>query len=252
MAIRDPLPNLDEAIAFPLPPGPFTGAARKVPVMRAFDWIQEGWTVFLGAPRAWLFLSGAILLTFVVSDFLWLNVRTAFAPSLFRSIALALLFFGPVVLLPVATGAGLLLSRQLTRGESPDLDDLVRAFQNTPKGLYYAGLLTLAGWLLLYALYETISGPLALFLPTLAGFAFLIAIWFIPPLVAFHGMAPLTALRISFAACAKNAGVFTVFGFTMALLHFVALLPVGLGLILLLPVVMATLHASYRDVFSES
>ena len=238
--------------AFPLRPAPFTGASRQVPVMRAFDWIQEGWSLFLGAPRAWLFLSGGILATFALSDFIWLNVRTGFPPSLLRSLALAFLFLGPVVLMPIATAAGLYLCRLLARGETPELDDLVIGLKQAPKRLLWAGSLTLAGWLLIYGFYELTHGPLALFLPTLAGFSFLLAIWFIPPLVAFHGLSPIGALNKGFAACLKNAGAFAVFGFTMALLHFVAVLPAGLGLVVLLPVVIGTLHASYRDVFSES
>lgn len=244
--------NTFSAPIFPLRPATFTGDSRQVPVMRAFDWIQEGWSLFLGAPRVWLFLSSGILATFALSDFIWLNVRTGFPPSLLRSIALALLFFGPVVLMPIATAGGLYLCRLLARGETPEPEDLVIGLKHAPKRLLWAGALTLAGWLLIYGFYELTHGPLALFLPTLAGFSFLLAIWFIPPLVAFHGLSPIGALNKGFAACLKNAGAFAVFGFTMALLHFVAVLPAGLGLVVLLPVVIGTLHASYRDVFSES
>jgi len=242
--------------AFPLPPAPFTGAARKVPQLRAFDWIQEGWALFLGAPKVWLFLSGAILLVFAVSEFFWLKVRTSFDPSLLRNTVLALLMFGPVVLMPLATVSGLHICRLLARGEAngnaPDLDDLIAGFRLRPRQLLATGVLVLAGWLLIFAFYEIVHGPLSLFLPTLAGFSYLLAIWFIPALVAFHDLSPLNALRISFAACAKNALTFAIFGFTMAILHLVAVLPALLGLIVLLPVVIGALHASYRDVFSES
>lgn len=242
----------DAPPTFPLPPARFTGASRKVAAMRAFDWIQEGWTLFLGAPRVWLFLSGGIVITFAISEFLWLHVRTGFEPSLPRNLLLGLLFFGPVVLMPIATAGGLHLCRLLGRGETPELDDLVNGLKLAPQDLFTAGSLYLAGWLIIFGFYEIVGGPLALFLPPLAGFAFLIAIWFIPPLVAFHQLSPLAALVTGFTACLRNAGVFAVFGFIMALLHFVAVLPAGLGLIVLLPVVIGALHASYRDVFSES
>lgn len=237
---------------FPLSPAPFTGAARKVPQMRAFDWIQEGWTLFLGAPKVWLFLSGTILLVFGVSEFFWLNVRTSFDPSIPRNAVLALLLFGPVILMPHATAAGLHICRLLARGETPELDDLVAGFRLQPRRLLIAGGLILSGWLLIFAFYEIVQGPLALFLPTLAGFSYLLAIWFIPALVVFHELSALHALRLSFAACTKNALTFAIFGFTMAVLHLVAVLPALLGLLVLLPVVIGSLHASYRDVFSES
>ena len=247
-----PRPQDMSADRFPLPPAPFTGATRKVPALRALDWIQEGWTLFLGAPRVWLFLGGAIVLMFAVSEFLWLNVRTSFSPSLPRSLVLALLFFGPVVLMPPATAAGLQMCRLLANGNTPDLDDLIDAFRRQPCPLFQAGMLMLGGWLIIYLFYEVIRGPLALFLPTLAGFAFLLSFWFLPALIALHGLPPFAALRAGFAACLKNALPFALFGFTMAILHFVALLPVGLGMIVLLPVVIATLYASYRDIFTES
>lgn len=247
-----PADAANAAAAFPLAPAPFTGATRKVPVMRAFDWIQEGWQLFLAAPRVWLFLGGGIVLLFALADFLWLLVRTGFAPSLLRNLTLGLLFFGPVVLMPLATAAGLHLCRLLARGQPVELDDLLAGFRLAPRRLLGVGGLTLLGWLAIFGVYEWIHGPLALFLPTLAGFAFLLAIWFLPPLVAFHGLAPLAALGKGFAACARNTPVFAVFGFTMAILHLIAVLPAGLGLIVLLPVVIGTLHASYRDVFTES
>src|SRR6185369_16430 len=128
------------------------------------------------------------------------------------------------------------------------LDDLVAGLKYAPQRLFTTGALYLVGWLAIYAFYELIDGPLALFLPPLAGFSFLIAIWFMPPLVAFHDLSPLSALTKGFAACAHNAWVFVVFGVLMALLHFVALLPAGLGLIVLMPVAMGALHASYRDI----
>lgn len=237
---------------FPLPPTRFTGAARVVPLLRAFDWIGEGWALFLGAPRVWLFLAGGILFIFAATEFVWLYVQAGFSPSLPRSVVLGLLFFSPVVLMPLGVAAGLHLCRLLARGETPELEDLGAGLALAPRPLLLAGAITLAGWLLIYALHQIIQGPLSLFLPTLAGFAFLIAIWFVPPLVAFHDQSPLLALGHGFAACTRSAGTFAVFGLTMALLHLLALLPAGLGLIVLLPVVIGALHASYRDVFIES
>ena len=220
--------------------------------MRSFEWIREGWALFLGAPGVWLLLGGGIVLWFVVAEFLWLQIRTRFDPSLLRNLSLAVLLFGPVILMPAATAGGLQLCRRLARDQPAELSDLLGGIQQAPQRLLGAGLLYLAGWLIIFLFYELINGPLALFLPTLAGFLFLIAIWFVPPLVAFHNLSPFEALSRSFSACFKNAGVFVVFGLTMGLLHLVAVLPAGLGLIVLLPVMIGTLHASYRDVFPES
>lgn len=243
---------MSDETRFPLPPGVFTGAARKVPLLRAFDWIAEGWALFLGAPKPWLLLSVGLTLGFVASGFALLYVGAAFAPSPPRLVAQVLLAFGPVALLPLCVGAGLHLCRRLASGETPDTADLAAGFALAPRALLIAGAIYVAGWLATFAVYATVKGPLALLLSTLAGFAFLIAIWFMPPLIAFHRMAPTRALLRGFAACLHSTPTFAAFAFTMAILHLLAFLPAGLGVPILLPVVIGALHASYRDVFQET
>lgn len=238
--------------SFPLAPAEFTGAARKVPLLRAFDWIAEGWAMFLGAPKAWLVLSVGLTLGFVVSGFALLYVGASFAPSLPRTLTQIVLAFGPVALLPLCVGAGLHLCRLLANGERPEIADLVAGFALAPRPLLTAGAIYVAGWLATFAVYATVKGPLALLLSTLAGFAFLIGIWFMPPLIALHRMPPTRALVCGFAACLRSTPAFAAFAFTMAILHLLAFLPAGLGVPILLPVVIGALHASYRDVFQES
>jgi uncharacterized membrane protein len=76
------------------------------------------------------------------------------------------------------------------------------------------------------------------------------ATWFAPALVYFHGMQPLAAMKASFAAGAKNWLVMIIFGIFLVVAGFFAMLPVGLGMLLLLPVFSAAVYASYRDIFT--
>ena len=75
------------------------------------------------------------------------------------------------------------------------------------------------------------------------------AMWFAPALVYFNNMAPVDALKASFNACLKNLLVFLVFGVVAMILSFFAALPIGLGFLILIPVLAGALYVAYRDIF---
>jgi uncharacterized membrane protein len=75
------------------------------------------------------------------------------------------------------------------------------------------------------------------------------AMWFAPALVVFNNMQPVPALKASFDACMKNMLVFLVYGLITLVLCFFAALPLGLGFLVLVPVLAGSLYASYRDIF---
>ena len=80
----------------------------------------------------------------------------------------------------------------------------------------------------------------------------IMATWFSPALVFLHDMQPLPAMHASMAAGAKNWLAMIIFGIFLVVALFFATLPLGLGLLLLLPVFSASVYASYRDIFVES
>jgi uncharacterized membrane protein len=86
---------------------------------------------------------------------------------------------------------------------------------------------------------------LALMLPVI------MAIWFAPPLVAFHDVQPMAALRASFMASLKNFLPFLVYGVVGLLLLIVAVIPFGLGLLVFAPIIWITIYTGYRDIFLE-
>lgn len=238
--------------AFPLQPPRFSGAARKVEFLSAFEWLRQGWAIFLAAPTLWLTLGFGLLLFWGAFEFMFVFTLARMQPGIGRQLLSAFFLFAPVVVLPLMSVGGLYVCRRLSREETPTMSDLAWGFREKSWPLLVLGAFFLCGWLGLFAFYALVKGPLALFLPTLAGFAFLMAFWFMPVLVAFHDMSLSGALKSSFVACASNLGAFFGFGIIMMILHFLAILPVGLGLPVLLPVVVGAMHASYRDVFPES
>ena len=75
------------------------------------------------------------------------------------------------------------------------------------------------------------------------------AYWFAPTLVAVNGMRAWPAMKLSFRACLWNVLPFLVYGVIAILLMFATMLTLGLALFVLLPVLLVSVYASYRDIF---
>jgi len=87
---------------------------------------------------------------------------------------------------------------------------------------------------------------LALLLPVI------MAIWFAPPLVAFHGRGAIEAMQESFLGCLKNIVPFLVYGVVFMVLGILASIPLGLGWLVLGPVLAASAYTSYKDIFTAA
>ncbi|GHU10400.1 hypothetical protein FACS1894185_1780 [Betaproteobacteria bacterium] len=242
-------------LPFPLPPAAFTSASRRVEIAHLFDWLTQGWAVFSAAPLLWMGMGSVYFFGLLLAPFLhyW-----------------ALL---PGLLLVPLTANLLLACDRLARDESgrerPDFFPLRLDWRVCLLGLQGTFALMLVGgclWLtfaFLFAGFEQQSlngvgvsafGVLILFasllLPAfLLAQAFCIILNFVLLLVVLHGMPILPAFVASVAAYLKNWRVFALFAPQLAVLLFFAILPAGLGLVVLIPVLCATLYAAYRDIF---
>jgi hypothetical protein len=78
------------------------------------------------------------------------------------------------------------------------------------------------------------------------------ALWFAYPLVAINDFPVGQALKTSFSVCLKNILPFLVYGIAFLVLAFLATIPLGLGWLLLGPVLLASIYTSYRDAFYQS
>lgn len=246
---------MSESPQFPIPPAPFKGDSREVDAGACFDWLAQGWAMFLAHPGIWL---GASILLLVIL------MAISIVP-LFGQVAAHLL-------VPLF-GAGMLhISRTIADGGEPQIADLFAGFrqhagQLVMVGVFFAigvfgialiAFLLISGGLLGGAISGRIGGfgiafggfMLAGLLVMLLSVPVIMATWFAPALVYFHGMAPLAAMKASFAAGAKNWLVMVIFGTFLVVAAFFAMLPIGLGLLLLLPIFSAAVYASYRDIFA--
>lgn len=238
--------------AFPLTPSLFKGHSRITEPGACFDWLRQGWAIFSLTPGLWLGLSLLFLLGLLVPA----------SVPLFGLLVSSLL-------LPLLAAGMLSACRRSALGETPALGDLLAGFEGKGGGLVILGLLNMLGMVGIVLLLSLIagaglgmqvaSGPslgallggllLSGLLAVILSLPLAMAFWFAPALVLFHGMAPLEAVKASFAACLKNWLAFLVFGLLLSILLFFAALPLGLGFLVLIPVLFGALYASYRDIF---
>jgi hypothetical protein len=77
------------------------------------------------------------------------------------------------------------------------------------------------------------------------------AYWFAPPLAMLHDLPALPAMKESLLASLRNWLPFLVYGLVMGALAVAAAIPLGLGLLVWLPLLVTSSYASYRAVFTE-
>lgn len=232
---------------------------RSVAADRGWQWIVEGFRMFRGQPLVWIML---VIVTLVI----W--IASAMIPLIG---ALAVNLVSPVFF------AGMMMAcRTADQGGEPEVGQLFSAFKThaaplvTIGGIYLAGNIVAAGIMLgvaggaaLPALMgkgaadpETIMAAMrGLMLGFVVGTAvfvpLLMAIWFAPLLIVFENMAPIAAMKLSFAACWQNVMPFLIYGVAGLALIIAAAIPLMLGLIVLLPVLVCSIYASYKDVFPQ-
>ena len=78
----------------------------------------------------------------------------------------------------------------------------------------------------------------------------MMALWLAPSLVVLGNMAPLQALRLSLLASLKNFLPWLLFSLLAFVFCIVAALPLGLGLLVALPVLACGAFLAWRDIFA--
>ena len=218
---------------------------KTVPAGRAIDWFKAGWRVFSSDIATWLILAVIYLLIMVV-----LMMIPIIGSTIYYLIAPTLV-------------AGLLLAagKSLDGGKAR-VEDLFAPLRNetTRNPLLMLGAILLAANVLLAILgvgmvggfgmhgmngAGLFGGLLALIASLAIGAAFLYA----PAEVVFRNTPPVDAIKASLSAVMANIPAMLVFGLGYILLSIVAIIPLGLGMLVLLPVMMGALLASYRDIF---
>jgi len=246
-------------------PEPMVVSPRAVAAGRGADWWSEGWRLFTPAVGPWILI--------VVVGFV-LNLILAFIPVL-GSIASHLL-------LPILVGGLMLGCRAIDRGEPLTISHLFAGFGPRAGSLLIVALIYIAASIaillfvvaLLFVFFgaamlsqlwtrpESISDDAVLGGAILAGLVgvllfllfylpLVMAVWFAPALVVLQGAEPWAAMKLSFIGCLRNILPFLIYGVVGIALAIVATIPLLLGWLVLGPVTVASVYASYCDIFEQ-
>ena len=188
--------------------------------------------------------------------------------------------FAVSLLNPVLVGGILLGCREQDRGGTLAVAHLFAGFNEKLGPLVILALLYFAGWLVIGfiavalamiaigggAFAAMMSGDtlhagvallsamglgalLVLLLCALLVVPLLMAFWFAPALIVLRGDEPVAAMTTSFRACLRNVAPFLIYGLLGIVFAVLACIPLFLGLLVLIPVGMATIYTSYKDIF---
>lgn len=229
-------------------------AFRHVAAGRGVDWLSEGFGLFKQAPLPWIALP---LLWFLGMALVSL---VPFIGALAINLTAAVVFGGLLLGAHAQDqGNGLKLEALWSGFAAPHLQPLLLlGVAYLVMGLAIAFVvggmvLTTVGGAIVGG--DTagasfgIGGLISLLVLLLLIVGFSLATWFAPGLVVFGGLGPLEALKLSFKAALANLGAIAVYGLLTMLLALAAMIPFGLGLLVALPVFIAAMYCSYRDVF---
>jgi len=240
---------------------------RIVETGRGWRWIVGGIALFRKSPLMWA----------IVVLILYVALKVLMRISVLGLVAILLL---PIFLVGLMEGC-----RALERGEALQVNHLLSGFRTNAAPLITLGGVSLVGNLLIAMIIAAIGGDAMMTIMKFAGqtsitpeavhtvqqamskatlaamvgaalsLPLMMALWFAPLLVYFHGMKPLRAIVYSFWACWKNALPFLLYGLVV-LAALILVMPVSLatrqidlGLWLLAPVLIPTIYASYSDLF---
>lgn len=231
-----------------------TVKVAELKASRGAAWLIEAFGLFRQAPMAWLGLcAGWIAITFglILLPFIGGVLANFLQPVFFASFAIA--------------------AYRQSAGERVVMADLFGAFKRNMRPLVNLGALLLLAEIAIFAFMALLGLPMAAsgehsftleeYVGALKGKEWILAtgflmtvvvkgaLWFAPPLVAFHGMTTVQAIRWSLFAAISNLGVMIVYGAMLLALFLVALIPWALGLIVVIPIMVISTYIGYREVF---
>jgi uncharacterized membrane protein len=232
-----------------------TTRVAEVAASRGAVWLAEAFGLFRRKPTAWIGLCmGWIVITFglIMVPFVGGVIANFLQPAFFASFAIA--------------------AHRQTQGEPVVMGDLFNGFRRNLRSLVNLGAVLLIAEIAIFALMALLGLPMAgaedgsftmsEYVQLLKGKEWILAVgflltvivkgalWFAPPLIAFHDMTTSHAIRWSAYAALANLGAMMVYGAVLLAIFFLGLLPWALGLLVVIPVMAISTYIGYREVFA--
>jgi uncharacterized membrane protein len=227
-----------------------------VPASRGISWLGESFRFFRTAPLQWMGLcSGwiAITLALIIVPLVGGVIANLLQPVFFASFAIA--------------------AWRQAAGERLVMGDLFSGFRRNWRALVLVGVVLLVAQIAIFALMWALGlpllprgeGPVTIgeYVEMLQGKEWILALgflltvivkgalWFVPPLIAFHGMTAGHAMRWSVYAAVENLGAMMIYGAALLGLFFLGLMPYALGLLVVIPMMVISTFVGYREVFER-
>jgi hypothetical protein len=235
---------------------------RSVPVGRGWGWIADGFRLFARSPGIWI-LNTVILLAILL------------VLSIIPVISMVV-----NILAPIFAGGFMQGCRDLDEGGRLEVAHVFAGFRQKAGRLAGLGaiyLLASVGIGLLVFAFVASSidlgtlegleggelgataklpelGPvvwLGLLIALGLAALLLMAYWFAPALIMLHDVRVFEAMKLSFRGCLRNIWPLLLYGIVLTVLMVLAVLPLLLGLLVLIPVLIASVYIGYRDIFIE-
>jgi hypothetical protein len=229
---------------------------RDLRSSRGPAWLVAGWRLLRGAPTVWIGLSAGwmlITLGLVIVPIIGGVAANLLQPVFFASFALA--------------------ARKQLAGGAIEMGDLFAGFRLPLKPLINLGAILLIAEIAIFFLMSLLGLPgvgeagevvtVTDYVQLLHGKEWILlvglvltamvkgALWFAPALLAFHTLSTAHAVRWSVFAALSNVGAMLAYGVALTIVFLVAVLPWGLGLIVVVPVMVASTYTGYADAFEE-
>jgi hypothetical protein len=244
--------------------GTLAAEPNRVATGRGLAWWSEGWQLFRLSTGWWIGLCVVPMLinTVVgppVGPFQEVGVLMISLLGPLRAVIGALVIF---LLYPVFIAGLMLGCRNLESGKALTFGHLLAGFQNNFGRLLGIGVRFFFG---VVAISIIIGGGAMLIIEAtetkaverfgnllfgLLGILLVISVWFASALVALHDLTASEAMKLSLRACLRNLLPLLIYGLAFIALGVLASLPWAFGWLLLLPVAVCSLYASYRDLFT--
>jgi uncharacterized membrane protein len=239
--------NSDDVWAFVEP--------QKVSIGRGIVWLGEGFRFFGRNAGIWIAITIIYLIILMLSSFV------PFATN---------------ILQPMLAGGLMLGVHDQDNGEPLQVQHLFEGFNKYAGPLATLGALIL-GLMILYFIvvmvfvligvgvtaateqYGDISVVIIITMLVIGApimiavtFIFMSVSWFGPPLVALHGLSVGEAFKMSLLGLKRNILPILVFTFFMMILFILSVFTLYIGLLVVIPVLMAASYASWKDVFTRA
>ena len=230
---------------------------HQVNAKQGLQWILSGFYLFRKAPLPWVFVCFTLMLIAMTMSLLPLIGKFIFT------------LVSPVFLAGIMLGC-----KDMELGKPIEISHLFAAFRNNSASLVTIGGIYLIGQILIIGLVMLIGGSqmtdmmlygkrvdeselmgvMSSFLTSsltalTLSIPLIMASWFSPLLVIFHNMPSIIAMQKSFFACLKNFVPFQLYGVMLIVLTILCLMPYGIGLVILIPTLFASIYVSYKDIF---